>query len=105
MAADIEAIGGVAGAEPASGASAHAPDPASCPRAPAAPHRAAEGAVRAASSEVGLVFEVDRESHELVIKIVDRETHKVLREIPPEEFQQLRAAMRSVVGALLDRTG
>jgi flagellar protein FlaG len=57
------------------------------------------------SPDVGLVFEVDRESRELVIKIVDRETQKVIRQIPPAEVQRLRAAMQSMLGTLLDRRG
>jgi flagellar protein FlaG len=54
---------------------------------------------------VGLAFEVDRESHDLIIKIVNRETHQILRQIPPEEVRRLRATMRSILGAALDRTG
>jgi flagellar protein FlaG len=105
MATEIEAIRGVAGPEPASSASARALDTTSSARAPAPRPRAAEAEVRPASSEVGVVFEVDRESRELVIKIVDRETHKVIREIPPEEIQALREAMQSVLGTFLDRKG
>jgi hypothetical protein len=105
MATEIEVIRGVAGPEPASSASARTLDTTSSAKAPASRPRAAGAEVRPASSEVGVVFEVDRESRELVIKIVDRETHKVIREIPPEEIQALREAMQSVLGTFLDRQG
>jgi flagellar protein FlaG len=105
MVPEIEAIRGGARLEPTSNASARALDTTSSARAPAPRRRAAEAEVRPASSEVGVVFEVDRESRELVIKIVDRETHKVIREIPPEEIQALREAMQSVLGTFLDRQG
>jgi flagellar protein FlaG len=55
--------------------------------------------------EVGLVFEVNQESRELVIKIVDRQTKQIIRQIPPEEVQRLRASMQSMLGLQLDRTG
>lgn len=105
MAGDIEAIRGVAGPEAASTATARALEAPSSARAPGARPRAGTPERRPASSEVGVVFEVDRESRDLVIKIVDRETHKVIREIPPEEIQALREAMQSVLGTLLDRQG
>ncbi len=105
MAAEIEAVRGVAGPEPASGATARARDATSSARAPAPRSRAAAAEARSASPEVGVVFEVDQKSRDLVIKIVDRETHKVIREIPPEEIQALREAMQSVLGTFLDRKG
>jgi flagellar protein FlaG len=51
------------------------------------------------------VFELRADSRELVIKIVDRQNNRVIREIPPEEMQRLRAAMRGMAGLLLDHTG
>lgn len=105
MASEIEAIRGVAGPESASTATARALEATSSARAPAPRPRAARTETRPASPEVGVVFEVDRESRDLVIKIVDRETHKVIREIPPEEIQALREAMQSVLGTFVDRKG
>jgi flagellar protein FlaG len=61
--------------------------------------------VREPAGDVGLVFEVNQESRELIIKIVNRETHQVIRQIPAEEVQRLRAAMESMLGVVLDRTG
>ncbi len=105
MASGIEAIRGVAGPESASTATARALDATSSATAPAPRPRAAKTEGRLVSPEVGVVFEVDRESRDLVIKIVDRETRRVIREIPPEEIQALREAMQSVLGTFLDRQG
>jgi hypothetical protein len=105
MAADNEGIRGVAGPAPASAATARALDLPSRARAPAPRLRHTPAEVRPPSLEVGVVFEVDRKSRDLVVKIVDRETHEVIREIPPEEIQTLRAAMQSILGTVLDRTG
>ena len=103
MAAEIEAIGGVAASDLGTRSGFWAPNPGAGTRALTS--RAPEVAGSGSAAEVGLVFEVDRGSHDLIIKIVDRETNKVIREIPPEEMQSLRAAMQSILGAMLDRTG
>ena len=55
--------------------------------------------------DVGLTFEVDRDTGTMIIKVVDRDTHKVIREIPQEETQRLQAAIREMVGLVLDRRG
>lgn len=105
MAAEIEAIGRVAASEPGHGATFHAPGPGAGTTAPTPRPKSSEPAAGAPSSDVGLVFEVDRKSQDLVIKIVDRETHKVIRQIPPAEVQRLREAMQSILGTVLDQTG
>jgi uncharacterized FlaG/YvyC family protein len=58
-----------------------------------------------AQGNVDLVFEVSKDGKDLVIKIVDRDHDRVLRTIPPEELQQIRSAMRDLVGLLVDRKG
>lgn len=103
MAADIEAIGRVAASDAGIGSALHAPDRGAKGEAPRPRVPEPEGG--RSSAEVGLVFEVDRESRELLIKIVDRETQEVIRQIPPAEVQRLRAAMQSILGTLLDRRG
>lgn len=77
------------------------------PAADRGPGTHAEPRVRAPAlpGEVGLVFEVSRDMKDLIIKIVDRQTDRVLRQIPPEEMQRIRAAMRELVGLLVDRIG
>ena len=73
---------------------------------PAQAAQAAQPAQAApAQGNVGLVFEVSKDGKDLVIKIVDRDHDKVLREIPPEELQHFRSAMRDLVGLLVDRKG
>ena len=58
-----------------------------------------------AQSAYGLEFEVKPKSHQVVVKVVDRDTHKVIREIPPEEFQRMRTTMDNMVGLFVDHTG
>jgi uncharacterized FlaG/YvyC family protein len=48
---------------------------------------------------------VSKDGKDLVTKIVDRDHDRVLRTIPPEELQQIRTAMRDLVGLLVDRKG
>jgi flagellar protein FlaG len=105
MVAEIDAIGGVAAADPSSGMAFRPPDQ-RVARSEAPPrYRPVESTQSTPSGDVGLVFEVNQESRELVIKIVNRETHQVIRQIPAEEVQRLRAAMQSLLGVVLDRTG
>ena len=105
MVTEIEAVGTVAAANPGSGMGLRPPDPRIARSEPAARPRPPEPVVRDPAGDVGLVFEVNQESRELVIKIVNRETHQVIRQIPAEEVQRLRAAMESMLGVVLDRTG
>jgi flagellar protein FlaG len=105
MVTEIEAIGTVAAADPGPGMALRPPDHRIARSEPTARPRPPEPAMREPSGDVGLVFEVNQESRELVIKIVNRETHQVIRQIPAEEVQRLRAAMQSMLGVVLDRTG
>jgi flagellar protein FlaG len=106
MKPELDAIGGVAAADGTAGALSWRSEP---PPAEAVTAGRARSPDPVASGppldEVGLVFEVNRESRELVIKIVDRETRQVIRQIPAEEVRQLRATMQEILGLLLDRTG
>jgi uncharacterized FlaG/YvyC family protein len=103
MAAEIEAIRNVAVSDHGIGATLYVPDRGT--RGEVSRSRTSENATKSSSPDVGLVFEVDRESRDLVIKIVDRETQKVIRQIPAAEVQRLREAMQSILGTILDRTG
>jgi len=49
---------------------------------------------------VGLSYVIDRETHSVTIKVMDRDTNEVIRQIPSEEMQKLRATMRDLQGLL-----
>lgn len=55
--------------------------------------------------DVGVTYDVNRETGNVIIKMVDRATEEVIREIPPEEVQQMKRALDALVGRLLDRRG
>jgi len=40
-----------------------------------------------------LLFEIDRETHNQVIKVVDRQTGKIIRQYPGEELLSIRKAL------------
>jgi len=101
MVAEIEAVGTVAPANPGSGMALHPPDHRIARSEPAARPRPPEPAVREPAGNVGLVFEVNQESRELVIKIVNRETHQVIRQIPAEEVLNLARLYKGAGGVLL----
>jgi uncharacterized FlaG/YvyC family protein len=58
-----------------------------------------------AADNVGLVFEVNGKSRDLVIKVVDRESKRILREIPPAEVRRVRSTMQDILGVMFDRQG
>ncbi len=76
------------------------PTPLPTARAPAG-----DGASLPDLPEVALTYEVNRDTGNVIIKIVDRATQEIIREIPPEEVQRLGRAMDVLVGRLLDRRG
>ena len=57
------------------------------------------------SPELEVTYDVDAKKGTVVIKLVDEVTHKVVREIPPEEVQQMRLAMDQMLGRVLDQRG
>jgi len=67
--------------------------------------RAPEAPKVSSAGEIGLVFELNKENRELIIKIVDRETRQIIRQIPPEDVQRMRATMQAILGVVLDQTG
>lgn len=50
-------------------------------------------------------FNVDKESGELVVKVINRETEEVIREIPPEEIRQLKERLSEMRGILINQQG
>lgn len=47
-----------------------------------------------------LRFEVDKDSKEVIVKIVDPENDEVIRQIPSEELLAIRERMEDLVGVL-----
>lgn len=54
--------------------------------------------------DVGIAYEIDRETKQVIVKVIDKDTKEVLRQIPPEELVELRSALRHAFG-LLFQTG
>ena len=49
-----------------------------------------------------LRYSVNRESGQVIVKVVDRNTDKVIKELPPEALQRLHARMQEAIGLLID---
>ncbi len=107
MATDVQVLSSVAAVD-ARGAPGGFPaeaKPAGKPVQPPLPSSGPPESGGESGNAVGLVFEVKPQSHEVVVKVVDRDTHKVIRTIPPEEFQRMRTTMDNMVGLFVDHTG
>lgn len=66
-----------------------------------------EQAVRQVNSalelrEVGLQFEVDKDTDKLIVKVIDRSTGEVIRQIPNEEVVRIAKLMSDGKGLLVD---
>ncbi|OAG28133.1 flagellar protein FlaG [Thermodesulfatator autotrophicus] len=51
---------------------------------------------------VRLVFSVDKDTDELVVKVIDPQTEEVIRQIPPQELLEIRKKLDELVGILFD---
>ncbi len=51
---------------------------------------------------VRLVFNVDKKTGEIVVKVVDPKTNEVIRQIPPEELLRIREKLDELVGILFE---
>jgi flagellar protein FlaG len=49
-----------------------------------------------------LKFEVNHQSHDVIVKVIDPETDKVIKVLPPEELQRLHSRLRETIGFLFD---
>lgn len=49
-----------------------------------------------------LRFTIDRNSRQVIVKVIDGATDKVIKEIPPEALQRLHKRMREAIGLLID---
>ncbi len=51
---------------------------------------------------VRLVFNLDEDTKEVVVKVVDPQTNEVIRQIPPEELLEIRKRLDEIMGILFD---
>jgi flagellar protein FlaG len=51
-----------------------------------------------------LKYSVNRETDQVIVKVIDSETDKVIKVLPPEELQRLHSRMREAIGLLFDET-
>ena len=49
-----------------------------------------------------LKFNIDKQSDQVIVKVVDSETDKVIKEIPPEELRRMYERIRKYVGLIID---
>jgi flagellar protein FlaG len=49
-----------------------------------------------------LRFSVDRESQEILVKVIDPETDKVVKILPPEELRRLHYKIKEAIGIIYD---
>ncbi len=49
-----------------------------------------------------LRYSVNRETDQIIVKVVDKTTDKVIKEIPPEAIQRLQARIKEAIGLLVD---
>jgi flagellar protein FlaG len=49
-----------------------------------------------------LKFEVEPQSHEVIVKVIDPLTDKVVKVLPPEELRRLHDRIREMIGFLFD---
>lgn len=49
---------------------------------------------------IRLSFEVDKETEDVIVRIVNRETGELIRQIPPDELLKLRQKLEELVGVL-----
>ena len=54
-------------------------------------------------STPSVTFVVDQESGKSFIQVVDRDSGEILRQIPPEEARRLSAALKEMVGNMVDK--
>lgn len=52
--------------------------------------------------EVGLQFEVDKDTDKLIVKVIDRASGEVIRQIPNEEVVRIAKLMSDGKGLLVD---
>ncbi len=53
-------------------------------------------------SDTRLHFRVNMSANSVVVEIVDSHTNAILKQIPSEEMQELKAKLQEITGALVD---
>lgn len=56
------------------------------------------------SINVGLSFSTYGKNHQIAIKVVERDTGEIIREIPPEELQQLADKLDEMIGLIFSKS-
>ena len=54
---------------------------------------------------IGLDFEEDDETEELIVKVMNRDSEEMIRQIPPEAMLQVAKRMDEMAGLFVDRWG
>ncbi len=49
-----------------------------------------------------IVFSINKDTHEVVVKVIDPKTNKVIRQIPPEELLKVREKLNELIGILFE---
>lgn len=65
--------------------------------------REIERANAVAGANTRVRFELDRQSGELIVKVLDARTHEVIRTIPPSDLLEMARRAEGDVGLLVDR--
>ena len=58
----------------------------------------------AMGTQVKLAIDIDTNTGDLVGRLIDRVTGETVEQLPPEKTLKMIAALREMVGALVDRT-
>jgi len=65
-------------------------------------HLAADIAQASQAFNKRLQFVVDRQTHEVIVKVIDKTTDKVIKVLPPEELQRLHRKLQEAIGFLFN---
>ena len=49
-----------------------------------------------------LRYSINRETNDVIVKVVDKSTDKVIKEIPPEALRRLQVRLKEQIGLLVD---
>ncbi len=49
-----------------------------------------------------LKYSINRETNQVIVKVVDKSTDKVIKEIPPESLQRLQVRLKEQLGLIID---
>jgi len=55
-------------------------------------------------ANVGVRYQVDKKTGDMIIMLVDRDTQKVLRQVPSEQILAMRQRLEELLGVIFDQT-